>query len=123
MVMKRMLVITPDPESAEILRLAFELQDFSVTHALSSSVALDHFKAHNPHIIILDMLGTKTSEMETAEEFITQMQGNERPTFLLTPRIPDPKAFPMIHANHILKKPYNLTKLVHMVTEIVERGA
>ena len=120
--MKRLLVITPDPESAEILRLAFELQDFSVTHALSSSVALDHFKAHNPHIIILDVLGTKTSEMETVEEFITQIQDDARPTFVLTPRIPDRKAFPMIHANRILKKPYNLTTLMHMVTEVANNA-
>jgi DNA-binding response OmpR family regulator len=118
--MKRMLVITPDPESAEILRLAFELKDFSVTHALSSSVALDHFKAHKPHIIILDVLGTKTSELETAEEFITQMKDDVRPTFVLTPRVPDWKAFPLLHANHILKKPYNLTTLVHMVTTVAE---
>jgi len=115
-----MLVITPDPELAEILRLAFELQDFSVTHALSSSVALDHFKAHKPHIIILDVLGTKTSELEIAEEFITQMQDDARPTFVLTPSIPGLKAFPMINANQILKKPYNLTTLVHMVTKIVK---
>lgn len=118
--MKRMLVITPDPESAEILRLAFELQDFSVTHALSSSVALEHFKTHNPHIIILDVLGTKTSELEIAEEFVNQMRGSARPTFVLTPRIPDWKAFPMLHANHVLKKPYNLTTLVHMVTKVAE---
>lgn len=115
-----MLVITPDPESAEILRLAFELQDFSVIHALSPSVALDHFKVHDPHIIILDVLGTKTSELEIAEEFVTQMQDDARPTFVLTPRIPDWKAFPMLHSKHILKKPYNLTTLVHMVTKIVK---
>jgi DNA-binding response OmpR family regulator len=107
--MKRMLVITPDPESAEILR-----------HALSSSVALDHFKAHDPHIVILDVLGTKTSELEIAEEFVAQMQDDARPTFVLTPRVPDWKAFPILHANHVLKKPYNLTTLIHMVTTVAE---
>ena len=113
-----MLLITPDPESAEILKLAFELKDFTVTHALSSSVAMDHFRAHNPHIVILDVLGTKTSELETAEQFISQMRDGARPTFVLIPCIPDQKVFPKLHANHVLKKPYNLTTLVHMVTNI-----
>ena len=114
-----MLLITPDPESAEILRLAFELKNISVIHALSSSVALDQVKAHDPHIIVLDVLGTKMSELEIAEEFVNQMRSNPRPTFVLTPRVPDRNSFPILHSSNILKKPYDLTTLVHMVTQVV----
>lgn len=118
--MKRMLIITPNPKSAEILRLAFELKDFSVTHALSSSVALDHFRAHDPHIVIFDVMGVKTGELKKAEQFIDATKDSPRPTFILTPRVPDSKCFPTLSAGHVLKKPYNLTTLVKMVLSATE---
>jgi DNA-binding response OmpR family regulator len=117
--MKRMLIVTPDPESAEILRLAFELKDFSVTHALSSSVAVDHFRAHDPHIVIFDVLGMKTEELRKAEEFINDTKDNPRPTLVLTPRVPNPQSFPILASGHVLKKPYDLTTLVKMVVTLV----
>ena len=103
-----------------MLKLAFELKDFSVTHALSSSVALEHFRAHDPHVIIFDVQGMRTAELEKAEEFVIEIEDDVRPTFVLTPHIPDWKTFPMLHANHVLKKPYNLTTLIHLVTTVAE---
>jgi len=118
--MKRMLIVTSDPETAEILRLAFELKDFTVTHALSPSVAMDHFRAHDPHIVIFEVMGLTTDELQRVEEFVIGTKDSSRPTFVLTPRVPDARRFPSLNAGHILKKPFNLTTLVHMVTSVAE---
>ena len=118
-----MLLVTPDPEAAEMLKLAFELKDFEVIHALSSAVAFDHFKAHDPHIIIVDVMGIGTSELEGAEHFVDQTAPDARPTFIIAPMIPPMGEYPALHANHLLKKPYNLMTLVKMVTEIMMQDA
>ena len=121
--MKRILIVTPDPETAETLRLAFELKGFEVIHALSPAVAFDHFKAHDPHIIIVDVMGISMGEFEVTENFVGQIASDARPTFVLTFKIPPPGECPTLHANHLLIKPYNLTTLVKMVTKIGERDA
>lgn len=121
--MKRILIVTPDPETAETLRLAFELNNFEVIHALSSAVAFDYFKAHDPHIIIVDVMGVRTGEIKSAEDFVGRTAPDTRPTFILSPTIPPMGEYPALHANHLLKKPYNLTTLVKMVTKIMMQDA
>lgn len=117
--MKRMLVITPDPETTEVLTLRFELEGFDVIHCLTSAVGPEHFTAHEPQVCIIDIVGIKTGELEGTQEFLKQAPIDTTPVIILTPVVPDSKTYPTLHAYHILKKPYNLTTLVKMVLKTV----
>ncbi len=134
--MATILIIGPDPETREILRLRFEVDGFEVAAALGKDDALSLLGRKKPDAIIVDMIGY--DEEEKAEiSSITKKTGRlDIPSVLLLPRGNDSISRPAVKvcelcaaeeppvikppAAHLhIKKPYDLTNLVREVKNLI----
>ena len=111
--MKRILIITPDPEAARTLELAFELDGWEVAH--SATVKGAH--AGKTNLVLLDMVeGAHAFEKEIDKATFKGMR-----IMAIAPRGKREKAvkegLPM--TDLVLKRPYELTHLVKTAGELI----
>lgn len=61
---ERILVVDDEPQIREVINRYLEREGFKVTQAADGDAALAQFKAHNPDLIVLDLMLPKTDGLE-----------------------------------------------------------
>ena len=119
--MQRMMIITADNETAEVLSLRFELQGFVVECVRSPDDAISQHRASKPSMCIIDVRGMKPDELERTQRFVKKSSLGALDAVLLMPAVPEGKRYPLLHRHAIVRKPYDLTSLTRMVSALVKQ--
>ena len=84
--MASILLIGPDPETTEMLKLRFEVDGFEVAAALGKADAMTFIKKVKPAAALIDMISYDVDEIKETTEVIKALGGNKICSVLLVPR-------------------------------------
>ncbi len=111
--MKRILIVSPDPEEGRILELAFELKGWEVEHA----VGFKSSHGEPAEAVLVDMI----EGSEVCKKRLTRAAFKGSKVAAIAPRGEDAgvleKKMPRIDL--MIRRPYNLTHLVRLVDGLV----
>lgn len=133
MLMATILLIGPDPETREILKLRLEVAGHSVLTALGEDDAIPVLKGKKPAVSVIDMVGCDASEQKEAETIAKAASKMGVSSILLLPRAKKGPAKskkvcgscgPVSDeispsADLIVRKPYDLTALVNEIDRLI----
>lgn len=132
--MASILLIGPDPETREILKLRLEVEGFGVLTALGQEDAALLIERKRPAAVIVDMIDYDEDEQKEVLEIIKKTGQMKVSSVLLLPRgnlaITAPAAklcdFCRPSATHtapktdlVIKKPYDLNALVAQIKKLI----
>jgi len=124
--MRRILIISPDPETARMLDLRFDLDGYTVETTLDMKEARNVARRNPYHVFLLDMIETDRSQMKEVQELAKYARANRGiQTIVLLPRgqrdlkLKKPGWKPDL----IIKKPYELGQLVASLSCLVIRDS
>jgi DNA-binding response OmpR family regulator len=106
--MKRILIVTPDPETGETLRLKCELEGFEVVQTILIEEAAANLKTLKPDVCVIDVIGLDDDELKETASLLKEAHKEKSRTVLLMPCDPCIKDLPKFKADQVIKKPYDL---------------
>ncbi len=80
----KLLIVEDEKELAEVLRMEFESQDFSVEVAVDGEDALSKLKSYVPNLILLDLLLPKKDGFEVLETIKANRKLKNIPVIILS---------------------------------------
>jgi CheY-like chemotaxis protein len=128
------LLIGPDPETREVLKLRFEVDGHHVLAALGKEDALPIAKAKKPQIALIDMIDYIPGEIGETRSMTRELNKMGVSSVLLLPRgllrvtkevgrlresCGSVSEGELPEANLIIRKPYDLNALAHEVYRII----
>jgi len=117
--MKNILIITPDLEILNILKLRLELNGYKVMSALDKEEAIICTKKQKPCLAIIDILNFADDEAANAL-FLNKFFINRKiKTAILLPRMAENSCSFKFKANLLIKKPYNISTLARQLDELI----
>ncbi len=116
--MKHILLVTPDPEAAEMLSLRLELDGHTITHVLSLDEARAHLGATPHEVCIVDDSDHDKDTLRDLEEFARHARHVTSHLVLLTREMPSKKQLTSLSEYLVITKPYDLTTLAHLIGAI-----
>ncbi len=132
--MAHILIIGPDPEAREVLKLRFEVEGLSVSTALGSDDAAFLIEQRRPDAVMIDMMGYDENEQNEIRRIIKKTEQMKSPSVLLLPR--DNTALTKtavklcdfcgpaagkskLNADLIVRKPYDLDTLIAKTKHLI----
>ena len=114
--MASILIIGPDPETREILKLRFEVDGVSVLTALGSGDALPQIKSKKPDAVIVDLVDYDSGEMKEVSAIVKATKNTKTGLALLWPRggVESPPKTDLI-----VRKPYDLNVLAKQMGKLI----
>jgi DNA-binding response OmpR family regulator len=119
--MKHILIVTPDPETGETLRLKCELEGFTVTHAVLIDEATTCLKSLKPDVCVIDVIGLDDVELDDTVKLLNEAHKAKSSTLLLMPCAPCIKKLPSLKADQIIKKPYDLNFFTKSIQDLTKK--
>jgi DNA-binding response OmpR family regulator len=116
--MKHILLVTPDPEAAEMLSLQLELDGHTITHVLSLDEARIQLGATAHEVCIVDDSDHDKDTLHDLEDFARHAQRVTPHLVLLTREMPSKKQLTSLNDYVVVTKPYDLTTLAHLIGAI-----
>jgi CheY-like chemotaxis protein len=120
---KTLLVVDDEPIVKEALMQVFESQQCRVLLAESGAVALDLLTAHEPDLIMLDMILPDTDGWELFRKIRTQTVGQKIPVIFLTGTLDPANEEPLPEEDPpksiFLAKPIAPNKLIDAVARML----
>jgi len=130
--MASILIIGPDPETREILKLRFEVDGIEVTTALGKEDAVPAIKKDRPDCALIDLIDLSEGETKEALAIIRAVTQAKIQSILLMPRgfteSPPKKdcetcgiSFKekIAKADLVINKPYDLNALIEQVSRLI----
>lgn len=115
--MASLLLIGPDPQTREILKLRFEVEDINVSTALGKNDFLSLMKGVLPDAVIIDLFDYDAEEIKEIAAITKELIKKKLRSVLLLPRGQLTKKLPKIDL--IIRKPYDLNVLVVKVCRLI----
>ncbi|MPZ15876.1 MAG: response regulator [Chloroflexi bacterium] len=114
------LVVDDDPKITDLLRRALALEGYSVQTAASGTTALEHARAHEPDLVILDILMPGMDGLEVCRRV---RAAGDTPILLLTAKdeVTDRVRGLDSGADDYLVKPFALDELLARVRALFRR--
>jgi CheY-like chemotaxis protein len=110
--MKSILIVSPDPEAANILRLRLELDDCRVLTAIDKEEAIAQLKNDQPCLAVIDMINCGDDEAEETSQIISALRKKKIKTAVLLPRMTEnSRLFKITEPDLVVRKPYNVNTL------------
>lgn len=120
--MSSLLLISPDTETQELLKLRCELAGFDVFLGFSANEVTALLGSVMPDIIIVDLLSYDAAEKEEALRIFHEIIPENTLRVLIAPRsthhLDDVKDWPV---DLILRKPLELESVTHRITELLSK--
>jgi len=132
--MATILLIGPDPETREVLKLRFEVDGHNVLAALGREDALPIAKAKKPQLALIDMIDYIPDEIGETQSMTKELNKMGISSVLLLPRgllrsakevcnlcdsHDSAEKTELSKANLIIRKPYDLNVLTQEVYQII----
>jgi two-component system phosphate regulon response regulator PhoB/two-component system alkaline phosphatase synthesis response regulator PhoP len=117
------LVVEDDPVILRLLEVNFELEGFTVLLAHDGAEGIDVARAHQPDVIISDIMMPKTSGLELVEALKADPDTKAIPIILLSAKAQtsDLKTGMEAGADAYVTKPFEPLDLVERVNELLSR--
>ena len=118
---RTILVVDDEPTLRETLAEALEADGYGVVQAGDGRVALEQFRAHNPDLVLLDLMLPELSGLEVARQIRAE---SSVPIVMLTARDAelDKVVGLEMGADDYITKPFSLRELSARVRAVLRRG-
>ena len=120
--MARILVVEDNPDVAEGLRLNLELEGHAVLQAADGAAALACLQAHEPDLIVLDLMLPNVDGFEALATL--RESGHEMPVLILSARQEEHdkvRGF-RVGADDYVTKPFGLHELIARIEALLRRS-
>jgi CheY-like chemotaxis protein len=131
--MATILLIGPDPETREVLKLLLEVEGHEVMTALGAEDAIPILKRKKPSVSVMDMIGYDPSEEDDVSQMTKAASKESVLSVVLLPRANKGPAGPLNiceacepvsskklpKADLLIRKPYELTALIGQINALI----
>lgn len=119
--MKKIIIISTDPETARTLSLRFELEDYAVDTAIDFKEAAAVANQGTFSLVLIDMVVDDPAQWKELKDFLNRKgKGRARQTVLMLPR--GLHAIDLKWLGHkpalLIRKPYDLEAVVREVNKL-----
>lgn len=118
--MKSILIVSPDPEAANILRLRLELDGYEVKSAIDKEETLAQTGKDAPCLAVIDMINSDDEEAAEISQIISALQKKKIKTAVLLPRMTEnSRLFTLPKSDIVVRKPYNVNALARQLIDLL----
>lgn len=120
MIMKSILIVSPDPETASILRLRLELEGYKVVSAIDKEETLEQAGKDSPCLAVIDMINSDEEETRETSQIISALHKKKIKTAVLLPRMKEnSRVFSLPKSDIVVRKPYNIETLAKQLRNLL----